>query len=158
MLPKNHEAYLDPRPCCQVCHDTIHADVAECPSCGKLVCEDCHVEAQFSCQVCSTKLEQDKDFDVLYTCRDCMKRCKACGLVYHKVCKLQHQATCNPWDRARRDVSLANKQVRQAKLNFDKAKKELHDAKVTRLNAEKSLRLLQRSPAVAEEKNTRSRR
>lgn len=110
------------------------------------MCEDCHVAAQFSCQVCANKLEQNGDFDFMYNCRDCMKRCKACGVVYHDACKVEHQVTCNPMDRARRHVSLANNQVRLAKLNLDKAKKELHDAKMAKMNAEKRLRQLQRSP------------
>lgn len=152
MLPDNN-AIRRP-PCyirnCRVCKETIHKDdeYAECERCGKLMCEDCHVKAQFSCQVCAEKLEKGDDYDFYNVCRACLWKCPTCGLRFHQQCKTPHRRiACSPLGRAQREFALATKRVQQAKCDLVKAKQELHDARIARAELEKRLLQLRRRAA-----------
>lgn len=152
MLPDNNA--IRDYPCynrpCRVCKETIHQDdeCAECEHCGKLMCEDCHVKAQFSCHECAEKLEKGDDYDFHNVCRACLLTCPTCGLRFHQQCRAAHRRTaCSPLGRVQREFALATKRVQQAKCDLVKAKQELHDAKIARAELEKRLLHLQRRSA-----------
>ena len=140
-----HHRYYD-RPC-RVCKEIIHGDdeFADCNRCGKLMCEDCHVKAQFSCHVCAEKLEKGLDYEFRDVCRGCLTRCKLYGLSFHATCKCEHRTACSPLGRAQREFALATKRVQHAKGELVRAKQELQDAKTARSIAEKRLIQLQRA-------------
>ena len=152
MLPDNHGIRRPPyyNRNCRVCKETIqqHDEYTECERCAKLMCEDCHVKAQFSCQVCAEKLEKGDDYDFYNVCRACLSTCPTCDLRFHPQCKTSHRRTaCSPLGRAQREFALATKRVQQAKFDLVKAKQELHDARIARAELEKRLLQLQRSAA-----------
>ena len=134
---------------CRMCKETIHTDdeFIRCDSCNKLLCEDCHVKAQFSCHVCAEKLETGQDYDLYNRCKHCLERCKTCGLHHHRECTAEHHSitACSRLGRAQRKLALATKRVQYARGALAKAKNELQEAKLARVNAEKKLLQLQRS-------------